>query len=116
MNTTEIDDPGTGADALSTPPVEVSPDAAEYARNHRLWGSLVLVKSLILRDSSLVASVNVALFPVSDAPDRSVICFTVHTSASVPEILAFDERLRDLIIDHVPAQDQIHFAFRFDFD
>ena len=111
MNTLQF-----AGEELSTPAVRVSADAERYARSHRLWGSFVIVKSLVLRAQGLAASIDVNLLRDPDATDQLTICFTVHTNAPVAAVLEFDERLRRWIFDEVPADDEIHFAIQFDFD
>jgi hypothetical protein len=99
---------------LKTPTARVSTEAAYFARQHGLWGSLVALKNLIMLDASLVATVNVDLVSDPEVTGRFTICFSVRTSGSLSDVLDFDDRVRAFMCQSVPAEDQIYFAMRFD--
>lgn len=97
------------------PPVSVSEKAENFARNRGLWGSLIMLKSLILKGSHPFSSLNIDLVADPEIPGWFSICFTLRTSADLPDILHFDESIRGLVYDQLPLEDQTHFAVRFEF-
>lgn len=104
------------AETESAPVVKVSDEAERFARSRGLSESLVLMKTLILRgERRVVRAVNVDLLSDADVTDRSVIGFSIRTNGTVADAIAFDQALQSAIYDKVPAEDQIHFAVRFDF-
>lgn len=98
------------------PTVSISGEAACFARDHGLWGSLVVMKALVVRGGHRVVTVNVDLLSDPEARGRSVICFSLRSSGSILDLLNYDERLRDLVYDEVSAADRPYFAIRFEFD
>jgi len=96
--------------------VNVSAEAERYAREHSLLDSLIVVKSLILRDAAFIKSVDVDLVRDPEAEAGFVICFSIQTIASVPDILEFDKGLRNSFFDAISADERASFAVRFDFD
>jgi hypothetical protein len=98
------------------PAVEVLDEAEVFARSHGLWGSLILIKQLILRGGRrVVLAINVNLLADADVRGRYVIEFNIRTNRTVAEVLAFDADLQGAIFEKVPVEQQIHFAVRFDF-
>jgi len=98
------------------PTANISTNAGSFARQHGLWGSLIVLKTLILRYTGLVAAIEVDLLSDPEVAGWNTICFRVRTNADLPEVLAFDDRLRDQISASIPTRNQIYFAIRFDFD
>jgi hypothetical protein len=99
-----------------TTTTEVSEPAERFAKGHGLWGSLVVLKSLVNRHKDLVSAVRVDLVSDPEISGWFTLCFCVRTSAGLPEVLEFDDRLRDLMIESIPAKDQIYFAIGFQFE
>jgi hypothetical protein len=95
--------------------VNISAEAERYARKHGLFGSLRVMKSLVLPGASLIKSIDIDLVQDPETTDSFLICFSVDAVACVSDVLEFDRRLRDSIFDAVPADDRAYFAVRFDF-
>lgn len=95
---------------------EVSDEAERFAKTHGLWGSLVVLKSLVVRQRDLISAVRVDLISDAEVSNWFTLCFCLQTSAGVLEVLELDNRLRDLMIESIPADDLIYFAIRFQFD
>jgi hypothetical protein len=95
--------------------VNLSAEAEQYAHVNGLVDSLLAMKSLVLSGADLIGSVDVNLVRDPESTADSVICFSVQALASVPEILAFDRRMRDSIFEAIPADNRAYFAVRFDF-
>jgi hypothetical protein len=93
----------------------VSPEAERFARRHGLWGSLILLKSLIMSNRTLFLGVAVNLVPDAEITGRFTVSFTVRTDAEISDILDFDERIRGLVYDQLPMDDQVYFAVQFEF-
>jgi hypothetical protein len=103
-----------GTESVSA--VEVSDETELFARSHGLWGSLILIKELILRGGGcVVLAIKVNLRADPDVRDRYVIEFNIHTDRTVADVLAFDADLQGAIFEKVPVEQQTHFAVRFDF-
>jgi len=96
--------------------VNISTEAAHFAQEHTLWGSLVVIKTLVSRSGSPVVAVDVDLIPDPDVKGTPVICFALRSNASLPDLVDYDERLRGLVCDKVPAGDLPYFAIRFDLE
>jgi len=102
------------AQGRSGPAVYISKKAEEFARAHGLWGSLTLMKALLLRDSGPLVKINVDVIPDLEV-NRMMICFDLATRGrSVSDILTFDEKVRELMYDQIPPDDQIHMGVRFE--
>ena len=99
-----------------TATTEVSDAAERFARAQGLWDSLVVLKSLVNRDKELVSGVKVDLVSDPEVSGWFTLRFCVRTSAELPEVIEFDDWLRDLMIKSLPAKDQIYFAIGFQFD
>jgi hypothetical protein len=96
--------------------VNVSREAVRFAQEHRLLGWLVVMKNLMSSNGRAAVAVDVDLVSDPDLRGTPVICFAVHSSASLPDLLDYDERLRGLVCDRIPARDRLHFAIRFDLE
>jgi len=114
------------ADYLMLKPVEfaathgslvanVSGQAERFAREHGLWGSLVILKTILIQETALIDGVNVELVPDPEVRDRFLISFNLRTHRPVAEVPEFDDRVRAVIYDEIPAADQVYFAVHFDF-
>lgn len=99
-----------------TATTEVSESAERFARGHGLWGSLVVLKSLVTRHKDFVSAVKVDLVSDPEVSGWFTLRFCVRTIAGLAEVLEFDDRLRDLMIESIPAKDQIYFAIGFQFE
>ena len=97
-------------------PANVSTSAESFAREHGLWGSLIVLKNLILRYTGLVASIEIDLVSDPEVAGWNTICFCIRTNADLPEVLTFDEQLQNQVRSSIPTSDQIYFAVRFDFE
>jgi hypothetical protein len=99
------------------PIVSVSEKAECFARDHSLWGSLVLMKSLILQagDGGLVEGIDVDVVRDPEVGDKASICFIVRVNAPIAEALELDQRISGLVYEEVPRDDQTHFVVRFEF-
>jgi hypothetical protein len=98
------------------PSVNVSDPAESFARKHGLWGSLIVLKSLILGGEFPLLSINVALVSDAEISGHHAISFNIRTNAEPSDVLDFDERIRELAYDQLPMDDQIYFAIRFEFE
>jgi hypothetical protein len=106
---------GTSVPPQLEPPVHVSDEAERFARARGLWGSLVMLKSLILKGTGLLLGVNVNLVPDAEVSGQFAISFRIRTNANVSDVLDFDEKIRELAYDQLPMHDQIHFVVQFEF-
>ena len=99
------------------PIVSVAEKAESFARGNALWGSLVLMKSLILEagGGGLVEAIDVDVVRDPEVGDKSSICFMIRVNGAISEALEFDQRISGLVYEDVPRGDQTHFAVRFEF-
>jgi len=95
--------------------VSVSDEAAAFARQNRLWGSLVLMMGLVQSEARPGTALNIDLVSDPEVEGKRAICFTVRVAGEVTEALELDERLRELAHESIPPDDQTHFVFRFAF-
>ena len=93
--------------------IPVSSAAERFARANGLWGWLVVMRAFLSQTPGPVIAADVDLASDPDLGTR-VIRFALRSNGEVAEILDYDERLRDLIVDQIPPQHQVHFAIRFD--
>jgi hypothetical protein len=105
---------GSSAD-LWQPIAVISTDCARFARQHGMWGSLLIVRSLILRHVDVVNALEVELVHDAEIQQFSTICFVIRTRAGLERALDLDEQLRTAVIDSIPAPHQGHIAVRFEF-
>ena len=105
-----------GSYAEPIPSADISADASAFAKKHGLWGSLVILKTMILSNTNLVSALKVELSSDPEVEGWFTICFRIQTHADVPEVLDFDDRLRLQIGEDLPSKDQVFFAVCFDFD
>jgi hypothetical protein len=87
--------------------------AAEFANQHSLSDSLVVLEQIVCSDGPAV-TMDVTL--ASD-PDigGDLILATVTTGLPIKDALDLDERIRFSVVDNIPAADQPYFALRFQF-
>jgi hypothetical protein len=104
------------ADGQRKTATEISDEAERFAKGHGLWPSLLVLKSLVTRHDDLVSTVKVDLLADAEVSNWFTLCFCLRTSAGVLEVLELDNRLRDLMIESIPADDLIYLAIRFQFD
>lgn len=100
---------------LQKPTAAVSTDCARFARQHGMWGSLVMVRSLVLRHVEVVAALEVELVRDAEIPDLSIICFVIRTRADLQRVLDVDDELRVGLIESLPPAHQDRIAIRFEF-
>jgi hypothetical protein len=108
-------DPGVlGQSNQQLPTVRFGRQVEEFARAHGIVGSLAIMDAILLEQRGWISSVNVE---VSNDPefDYTFLSFKLGTSSSVDEVLVRDARLQELILNLVPAEDQMHMAIVYEF-
>jgi hypothetical protein len=94
----------------------VTADAEGYARTHGLFGSLVAVRELISRAVPTPAGLQVELRPeVDEEGIDPTLCFVVSTTETAERVAEADDRLQELLFQHVPAEHRLQLAVTYRF-
>jgi len=100
---------------LFTPFVNLSPRAVNFAKEHGMWGTLVLLKTHIVQAPAIVSRLDVILAYDRDLDNWPMLCFRVKTVESISSVLEFDAKLREFISESIPPADQERISVLFDF-